>query len=112
MKVNGYILTYPLGYTNIDSGSDDSEAMEAIEALKEQLTQDLNQLDTKNLDVSEFESRIEELTNGLEDLLKMKADLIQTAGQETPDDPSDDEFKVKPEQLPEDEDDSMDWIDG
>lgn len=99
MKVNGYILTYPLGYTNVNSESGDSEAMEAIEALKSQLTQDLNDLDTKNLDTSEFESRINQLTNDLQALLKMKADLVQTAGKDTPEDESDDEYKVIPNQL-------------
>lgn len=102
MKVNGYILTYPLGYTNLDSESSDSEAMEAIEALKSQLTQDLNDLDTKNLDTSEFESRINQLTDDLQALLKMKADLYTVDDGGTPDDDSDDIKHVKTEQLPSD----------
>ena len=90
MKVNGYILTYPLGYTNIEGSSgDDSEAMQAIQELKQELTQDLD---------------------GLQALLKMKANLVQTAGQDTPDDDTDDKFQVDPKELPSNEDDN--WIEG
>lgn len=111
MKVNGYILTYPLGYTNIEGSSgDDSEAMQAIQELKQELTQDLDALDAKNLDTSEFEQRINEVTNGLQALLKMKANLVQTAGQDTPDDNTDDKFQVDPKELPSNEDDN--WIEG
>lgn len=101
MKVNGYILTYPMGYTSLDSSSGDSSA---IEQLKQELLQDMANLDTKNLDTSEFESRITELTNNLQALLKMKADLYQTGGSDTPDDESDDTYKVVPQQL-----DGMKW---
>lgn len=111
MKVNGYILTYPLGYTNIEGSSgDDSEAMQAIQRVKEELIQRMEDLDADDVTTSMFEQKINEVRDGLQALLKMKANLVQTAGQDTPDDETDDKFQVDPKELPSNGDDN--WIEG
>lgn len=95
MKANGFILTYPLGYTNIGDSNQESKVSDienTLNTLREQLKkldQDGNP-DTEN----EFDTDIDNFIDILNDRLKMKADLR---------DDTDDGINnptVVPEQLP------------
>lgn len=106
MEANGYILTYPLGYTKFN----DEKTQVSIKDIQNTLDTLSNQLTKLDID-GNSETQDADITNFIDKLnekLRLKADLYTVSDNGTPDDTSDDILRVVPKQLEDDPNDT--WI--